>query len=183
MKLVRSFRRAAAIGIALAVVPATIALASPSQSAKSATPAATSGSALASIYPFGDKCALRAPTATFHGNATSGTWTLAPKLTCNHLKTRIAIVAVLHKAGRAQMGSAGRCVVGLDVQVCRTAAGPTRQLKVSGSGMHGHWSTIVSYQLQGPDAWLWFSGHRGNCKWEAQSISALCRYVVDKRTL
>src|SRR4051794_283612 len=182
MKFVPPFRRALAVGVALAVVPATIALASPSHSVKAAAPSAGTP-AVASIYPFGDKCSLRAPTASFRGTSTSGTWTLAPKLTCNNLKTRIAIVAVLHKAGRAQMGSAGRCVVGLDVQVCRTAAGPTRLLRVSGSGMHGHWSTVVSYQLQGPDAWLWFSSHRANCQWEAQSISALCRLVVDKRTL
>src|SRR3954449_7640306 len=135
MKLVPSFRRAFAVGVALAVVPATIALASPSHSVKTAAPSGNS-SAVAAIYPFGDTCSLRAHTATFHAtSSTGGTWTLAPKITCNHLKTRMAIVAVLHKAGRAQMGSAGRCVVGLNVQVCRAASGPTRQLKVAGSAM------------------------------------------------
>jgi hypothetical protein len=177
----QSARRAMAVGIALAVIPATVALAA----GTSSTPkAATASVSAPTIYPFGDNCVLRAHSSSYKPAAGGGgTWTVNPKLTCKNMKLRMTVFAGLHKNGHVVQGSAGNCVVGLNVHVCKSVEGKAHGLTMNANQAKGKWYTLVRYQIQGADAFFWFSRHRTSCKYEVAQTTTSCTFIVDKKTI
>jgi hypothetical protein len=186
-QFVPSVRKALAVGAVIAIVPATVALAAGPKSAAGtakATPAASSARGLATVYPFGDHCQLRNPAATLKRDANGGgTWTLAPKVTCDHQKTKMTVLAGLHRNGSVILGSAGSCQVGLKVLTCHSATGSPRSIHLGSVAVHAHYYVIESYSIQGPDAFFWFDHNRQACKFDALTTTASCRYQAEVQTI
>jgi hypothetical protein len=185
-KFVPSFRRAIAVGVALAVVPATVALASTSvQAAHSKSTVAAAP--LLPIYPFNENCTLPEPQSSFSANpAGGGTWTLAPHVQCMYPHTRMTIAAALQRNGHTLLGSTGACLIGVGniptLSLCKQVAGHVHTLKVGSLGLKGTWWTIDIYTIQGPDALFFAPRHPSHCKFEIESVTAVCSYIVDQVT-
>jgi hypothetical protein len=177
----QSARRAMAVGIAVAVIPATVALAAGTSSTPKAAPASVTAP---TIYPFGDNCVLHSPASSYKPAASGGgTWTVNPKLTCKNLKLRMTILAGLHKNGHVIQGSSGQCVVGLNVHTCHSVEGKSHSLRMNANQAKGKWYTLVRYTIQGADAFFWFDHHRASCKYEVAQTTTRCTYVVDNKTI
>ncbi len=182
--LVPSARRAIALGIGLAVIPATVALASTGGSA-SANKSASFNAPLSDMYPFNSDCSLLSGTTTRTATASGGvTFALNPRVSCNHIKTRIHVGADLwHNGSPTQLYTAANCRIGIQVPNCQYLAAQKRAMTVSSTGKKGVWFTRVNFSVQGPDALFVAQKHPRDCKFESQSTTAFCKYSVDQVTL
>jgi hypothetical protein len=139
----------------------------------------SSGVAALGAAKLSDSCNIAA-FATAHyfisnGHATSGTWTMTPRLTCNQPKTSMSITATLLRNGQAQFTSAGSCQV-KGLALCKSAAGPRRSQSYT-STIRGSWNAAVVYSVSGPDAILFAQSSAGDsCAYDAVKQRATCRY-------
>jgi hypothetical protein len=110
------------------------------------------------------------------GHAMSGTWTLAPRITCDQPKTALTIGTTLKRDGRVQFWSSGRCQA-RGTHLCKQAVGPTRSKSYT-TNIRGSWSASVAYTVAGPDAVLFSrsSPNAGKCSFNAKTFTASCHY-------
>ena len=168
-------RRTALLSLSVAL-GVTVALAPSSD----ATVAATTGTAGIGVPKLNSSCGIP-PFASAHylirdGHATSGTWTLAPRLTCDQPKRALSIGATLIHDGHTQFWSAGACQA-KPIKWCKAAVAPSRAKSYT-TTIRGKWWATVSYSITGPDAILFSrsSSRAGSCKYDAVKMRATCHY-------
>jgi hypothetical protein len=109
------------------------------------------------------------------GHALSGTWTVAPKVTCDVGKTKITVNTILRRNHSAQLSSAGSCTAGLR-GLCSSAAGPRRQ-RSYGTTIRGTWDAVTSMGLSGPDVRSYARTDPTHCHYRTPMLTTTCTYV------
>jgi hypothetical protein len=140
----------------------------------------TTATAVASLPKVSESCGIP-PFASAHylvqsGHAISGTWTLAPRITCDQGKTLITISVTLKRNGATQLTSSGVCRR-QNLKFCKTAVGP-RRAKSYSTSIRGTWTAAVSYTVGGADAILFAhsSPSAGKCSFVPTNSTAVCHY-------
>ncbi len=108
------------------------------------------------------------------GHATSGTWTLAPRLDCTQPKIAMSIQVTLKRYGVAELSTSGRCVA--TTHLCHSAVAPQRSKSYT-TAIRGTWTATVNYSVTGPDAVLFRSSPRaGTCTYHPTELRTSCHY-------
>jgi hypothetical protein len=112
------------------------------------------------------------------GHALSGTWTIAPKVSCDVGKTKITVSTILRRNHTAQLSSAGSCSAGLE-GLCTTASGPKRQ-RSYGTTIRGTWDAVTQMGLTGPDVRSYARTDPKHCFYRPTTLTTTCTYVSKK---
>src|SRR5436190_5181022 len=158
-------RRMAFTSIIAAAVAGVIS--APASVAASATPA----DAAIRVPSLSDSCDIPSFASVHYliqsGHAISGTWTLAPRFSCDRGKTSMSISVTLRRNGAAQLASSGFCQRKA-LTLCTTALGP-RRTKSYSTAIRGTWTASVQYSFAGQDAVLFARSppRAGTCTYKA----------------
>lgn len=163
----------------LLVAAAVAVLAAPVVASASPTPGA--GGRLALVAPgSGQSCTLdpheRVTTQVREHHALSGTWTLAPVLTCSEPELSLTFDLSMRRNGHdvSALHSGGACQSPV-LPACTTANGTHRRASY-GLSIRGTWTAHAVITLTGPDAFF-FPG----CAYDATTLSTTC--TLDSRPI